>query len=165
MSEILHFLWSFLVSKFIALLAIFWLRMFFLFFQILPQFHGLKSKLNKIWYANFMEFKYDRSNRLNEWAFGKQTLSVFIFILLTPTLKSFFHTLSWTSKRNYFISAIHTKFIFWITFFYIFDTVINVAKNWFSKKLNFLGNQLDAIVFCFFQSHNPKQKNLPPNGQ
>ena len=43
---------------------------FVYFFKYSPNFssHALKSELNKVWYASFIEFKYDRSNPFDEWA-------------------------------------------------------------------------------------------------
>ena len=130
------------------------------------QCHALKSELNKVWYGNFIKFKYDGSNPPKEWAFEKTNEQCFYLHLTNSNCKAFFHTLSWTSKRNYFISEIYTKFMFYV---YISYCHKNGQKLICFKKFNFLWNQLDAIVFLHFPSHTPppkKKKNfLPPNGQ
>ena len=87
----------------------------------------------------------------------KRTNHVFIFILLTPTQKSFFHTLSWTSKRNYFISGIYTKFMCPITFSYSHDCRKYGTKSNFSKNVYFLWTRLDGKVFWFFTRRTQNQ--------
>ena len=93
------------------------------------QGHTLKSELNKVWCANFIEFKYDSTNPLKEWAFEKTNKLCFYLHFANFNFIVIFHTLSLTSKRNYLISRIYTKFMCWITFCFISMTLIKVAKN------------------------------------
>ena len=114
MSEILHWLWSFLPTKFMAFLA------------------------------------------------KKQTNHVLVFILLTPTWKSFFHTLSGTSKRKYFISWIYKKCLCSITFSYSHDCQKSGKKIQFFKDFIFL-TWLDltwrkSFFVCFFPRRTQNQR-------
>ena len=89
----------------------------------------------------------------------------FIFNLLTPPLKYFFHTLS-TSKRNYFISGINKNLMCRITFFYMSMTVIKVTKNHILlKSLTFYETNLRLYFFFAFSLAQPKTKAETPDGK
>ena len=86
----------------------------------------------------------------------KQRKHGFVLIFLTPTEKSFFHTLSWSSKRNYFISGIYIKFMCSITFSYSHDCQKSGKKSTVTKEFKFLWTQLDGRFFWFFLPQDPK---------
>ena len=75
----MHWLWSFLVTKFMALLGQFLTESFVRFFKYSLNFqgHAQKFERNKVWHANFIEFKYDRTNPQKEWAFEKTNKQCF----------------------------------------------------------------------------------------
>ena len=52
--------------------------------------HALQSELNKVKYTNFGKFQLQRMTLKIEQAFVKMTKYIFVFILATPTLTSFF---------------------------------------------------------------------------
>ena len=161
-------LWSILVGKFIDLLASFWLKMLFIFLNTPSIF-----KVNR-WNRNLTKLDMltssssnmmDQTLLMNEHLKKKKTSMFFIFILLTPNVKSFFHTLSWTSKRNYFISGIYTKFMCPITFFYSHYCQKIGKKLNFSKNLKFLWTQLEGRVFGFSPAGPKTKADLPDSQQ
>ena len=129
------------------------------------QGHAPKFELNKVWHANFIEFKYERTNPQNEWAFEKTNKPCFYLHFAKSNLKVIsFTLLFWTSKRNYFMSGIYTKFMCSITFSYSHDCKKCGKKSIFSKKINFLWTQLDGRIFGFSPA-GPKTKVDPPDSQ
>ena len=82
----------------------------------------------------------------------------FILILLTPTIKSFSHTLSWTSKRNYFISGIYTIFIRWITFFLYILYCHKSGRKLIFQKVYLPMKPTWRYSFLLFHYDNPPKK-------
>ena len=100
------------------------------------QGHALKSELNKVGYANFIKFKYDRSNPLNEWAFEKINTQCFYLHFANSNCKVIFsHFILNIKKKLFHIWNLHKIYLF-----------------------NILWNQLDARVFCFFTRTTPQKK-------
>ena len=137
---------------------------FVCFFKYSPNFqgHAQKFELNKVWHANFIEFKYDRTNPQNDWAFEKTKKHMFfIFILLKVTFSHFFYDI----KKNYLISWIYTKFMCSITFSYSHDFKKSGKKSVVSKKKYFISwiytKFMCSITFSY--SHDFKKSGKKSN--
>ena len=132
----MYWLWSFLLSKFMAHLASFWLEMMFVFSNTLSTFK-VKPRSSNL--TKFDMLTLSSSNmiaptlKINE-HFKKRTNHVFLSSFCQIQLKSYFFTL-------YFISGIYKKIMYSITFSYSHDCQ-KVAKNPF-------------FLFFFFNSINP----------
>ena len=109
-------------------------KCFFFFFKYSLNFQGHAQKFepNKVWHANFIKFKYDRTNPQNQWAFEKnEQTHVFIFILLKVIFSHFLYDIN---KKLFHIWNLHKIYVFnnifigsWLSkrwhkirFFYIF---------------------------------------------
>ena len=79
--------------------------------------HALQLELNKIGYTNFVKFRLQSISSKIERAFKKMTKLVFVFILPTQTLLSFFlHFLINFFSSSFIISLIFSKCMWWIPF-------------------------------------------------
>ena len=122
-----------------ALLASFWLKILFVFLKYSLNFqgHAQKYKLNKDWLANFIEFKYDRTNPQNEWAFEKTNKHMF---LSSFCLKSLFHTFFMTLKKKLF-------HIWNLHIIYVFNNIF--IRSWLLKKV--AKNMIFLYFFTFYE--------------
>ena len=94
-----------------------------------------------------------------EQAFEKRTKNVFVFIFpIIPTLTSFFLHFLFNFKKNYFISCMFTKFMWWILFLKMSMTFIKVVRNQIFKKVYFPLKPTWHSCFFIFHSYDPKQK-------
>ena len=85
-------LFSCLINVFLAYIY----GKFCCFFKWLINFkaHALQSELNKVWCTTFVKFLLQSMSSKFEHTFEKTTKNVFVFILPTPTLTSYFGTFS-----------------------------------------------------------------------
>ena len=80
------------------------------FFKYSLNFQGRAQKfeLNKVWHANFIEFKYDHTNPKNEWAFEKTNKPCFYLPFDKSNLKVIFLTL-YLEHQKEIISYLESK--------------------------------------------------------
>ena len=95
----------------------FFTQYFVWFFKYSLNFQGptLKSELNKVWCANFIEFKYDSTNPLKEWAFEKTNKQCF-----------YLHF----AKSNFIVIVLH----------FIFNIKKKLFHNWNLHKIYVFNN-------------------------
>ena len=77
---------------------------FCLFFKYSLNFqgHAQKFKLIKVWHANFIEFKYDRTNPQNEWPFQKTNKQCFCLYFANSNIKVIFSHFILSIKKKLF---------------------------------------------------------------
>ena len=123
----MHWLWSFLLTKFMAILASFWLEVMFVFFKYSLNFqgHAQKFELKKVCHANFIEFKYDRTNPQHEWAFEKTNKPCFYLHFANSNLKVIF---------SHFILNIKNKLFHIWNIHKIYGLNNIFIQSWLSKK-------------------------------
>ena len=138
---------------------------FFLFFKCSPNFraHNLQSELNNVWYTNFVKFWLQSMRSKIERTFKKTIKYVFVLILPTPSLPSFFCTFFLTLEKDYFIYSIFTKFMWWIPIKKIWKTVIKLFRNLIFKKSILPVKPTWRFCFFSFSLKRPKTKAEPPN--
>ena len=108
-------LWSFFVTKFIAILASFDSKCLCAFFKYSANFQGHvpKSELTNVWYANFIKFKYEIPNPLDEWALEKINTQCFYLHFANSNCKVIFSHFILNIKKKLFPTLnLHKIYLF-----------------------------------------------------